>query len=120
MVGCGQGGLIATLLGHPLVVEAALASKAVSAEDSLVVARAWANVRLALVVAPWMLKCVKGTKDLHQALPELFWPVPEGHPRWSRVGVLRGIPGFDNPHHAFAQDLCREIDVPLTGSIAEL
>ena len=120
VLGCGQGALIAALLGHPWVVEAALASKAVSADDALEVARAWAQIRLAIIVAPWMLKSVKGTKDLHQALPELFWPIPEGQPRWPRVGVLRGVPGFDNPHHAFAQDLCKEIDVPLTGSIAEL
>ena len=73
VLGCGQGGLIAALLGNPLVVEAALASKAVSAEDSLWVARAWGDVRLAIIVAPWMLKSQKNTKDLHQAVPELFW-----------------------------------------------
>ena len=120
VIGCGQGGLIATLLGHPLVVEAALSSKAVSAEDALAVARAWVDIRLALVVAPWMLKCVKSTRDLRLAVPELFAPVPEGHPRWSCVGLLRGIAGFDNPHHAFAEELCRDIVIPLVGKIPEL
>ena len=87
IVGLGQGAVIAAGMAHPLVADLALASKNVSAVDSLKIARAWSGIRLVALAVPWILKGIAEIDELVAAVPELFEEVPEGTPSLPTVAL---------------------------------
>ena len=110
LLGCGQGAVVAALMGLPLVVEAACRARIVADRELGDIRRAWAGVEWIVCVDPLVLPQRSNIDELLDAIPE----VSQLQPR----GILRSVvvtPRFESTHGRFAKELAAALGCPSVG-----
>ena len=78
VVGIGQGGLIASQMARPLLLEAACRARVATARELIDIRRSWAGVASLIAVNPVVLRSRTDYSELLAAVPEVHMIQPRG------------------------------------------
>ena len=112
IVGIGQGGVIASLLGRPLLVERAVRARVATARELVDIRRAWASVVALIACNPVVLPQRTDYAELLRAVPEMHMLQPRGI-----LQILVLEEGTARPKARFAEGLA--VHKPLDEAFAE-
>ena len=111
----GQGALVTLGLVKPLLLESCLALRDVAVQEAVLIGRAWASVKAAVVTQPRLGRAMLEIDVLRQAVPELF---EFGHP-WAGPPCV-AIESRYSPTHEQERALLKLLEVPVMTTLEDV